>query len=68
MIQMGDMFTIEGVHNVMRNPNRRWWQLWKPRMVPDHRRDGLRQFKVISVSTSRATVSPPIIAKLRDKR
>lgn len=32
-IKPGDRVTIEGLHRVVPNPRRRWWQLWKPRMV-----------------------------------
>lgn len=32
-IKLGDSITIEGLHRVIANPDRRWWQLWKPRMV-----------------------------------
>ncbi len=29
----GDKVTIEGVYRAIPNPDRRWWQFWKPRMV-----------------------------------
>ena len=29
----GDRLTIAGVMMARRNPDRRWWQLWKPRFV-----------------------------------
>jgi hypothetical protein len=29
----GDTFTIAGCKRVVRNPDRRWWQLWKPRQI-----------------------------------
>lgn len=32
-IHLGDYFTISGVHKMVSNPARRWWQLWKPRLV-----------------------------------
>ena len=32
-IKRGDIFTYEGINEMMRNPDRRWWQLWKPRFV-----------------------------------
>jgi hypothetical protein len=28
---VGDTFTIAGVYGMERNPNRRWWQFWRPR-------------------------------------
>lgn len=42
-IKVGDSFTIAGVYPLYRNPDRRWWQVWKPRWV----REGfLQTFKV----------------------
>lgn len=41
----GDVFTIEGLHPAIRDPNRRWWQFWKPRMVAD--KDRLATFRVL---------------------
>ena len=32
-IKVGDEFTIGGVHTAVRNTDRKWWQLWKPRWV-----------------------------------
>lgn len=29
----GDKLTIAGIHGMERNPDRRWWQLWKPRWL-----------------------------------
>lgn len=34
----GDHFTIAGCFAMMLNPNRRWWQFWKPRYVADEER------------------------------
>lgn len=45
MIQRGDTFTIAGVYETMLNPQRRWWQFWKPKIVPNYRK--LREFKVL---------------------
>lgn len=43
-MQKGDTITFEGLHQMVRNPDRKWWQLWKPRMVPAE----LRTFRVVS--------------------
>ncbi|QPQ55586.1 hypothetical protein IC614_03010 [Allosphingosinicella flava] len=32
-IKKGGMFTIAGLYKMVPNPNRRWWQLWKPKRV-----------------------------------
>lgn len=32
-ISDGDVFTIAGVYKIIRNPDRHWWQIWRPRMV-----------------------------------
>jgi hypothetical protein len=32
-IEVGDTLTISGVRRSVRNPARRWWQLWRPRWV-----------------------------------
>ena len=32
-IKTGDTITIAGVMRKAINPDRRWWQFWKPRMV-----------------------------------
>lgn len=37
-MQTGDTFTIAGIHPVIANPARRWWQFWKPRKVADRTR------------------------------
>lgn len=42
-IKIGDEFTIAGVRNMRPNPDRRWWQLWKPRRVPAE----LKVFRVV---------------------
>lgn len=28
---VGDEITIAGVHRRIKNPDRRWWQFWRPR-------------------------------------
>lgn len=33
-MHVGDKFTIAGVRRSVPNPDRRWWQWWKPRTVP----------------------------------
>lgn len=33
MIKEGDIITIAGYYQKVPNPARRWWQVWKPRMI-----------------------------------
>lgn len=33
-LKVGDVFTIGGTVRLVPS-GRRWWQLWKPRLVPD---------------------------------
>lgn len=33
VINVGDEFTIGGVHTAVPNAGRKWWQFWKPRWV-----------------------------------
>lgn len=47
-LKVGDSFTISGVHPLIRNPSRRWWQVWKPRFVPT---EELQRFTVHSVGS-----------------
>lgn len=35
MIEIGETFTVAGINPTKPNPDRRWWQFWKPRRVPD---------------------------------
>lgn len=46
-MQTGDTFTIAGVYSQVRNPERQWWQFWKPRMVASSE---LARFEVRSAS------------------
>jgi hypothetical protein len=32
-LKVGDEVTIAGCLVLVRNPDRRWWQFWKPRMI-----------------------------------
>jgi hypothetical protein len=45
----GDMVTIGGCYVMAANPDRRWWQFWRPRMVPT---DELQQFRVVEGPTT----------------
>lgn len=44
-IKMGDVFTISGIYEEVKNPDRKWWQFWKPKMVSS----GLKKFHVTNV-------------------
>lgn len=33
-VQKGDTITFEGIRQMARNPDRKWWQVWKPRLIP----------------------------------
>lgn len=37
MILPEETFTVAGMYEQVRNPNRRWWQFWKPRMINSDR-------------------------------
>jgi hypothetical protein len=45
IIKIGDTFTIEGVYRMVPNPDRRWWQLWKPRLAK--KANELQMFRVV---------------------
>lgn len=45
MIKVGDKFTISGIYKGIKNPNRRWWTFWRPRIVADP--NVLQQFRVV---------------------
>jgi hypothetical protein len=32
-IKPGDTLTFEGINHMVPNPDRRWWQFWKPQMI-----------------------------------
>ena len=32
-LQIGDTVTIAGLVKSVPNPSRKWWQVWRPRMV-----------------------------------
>lgn len=44
-LKVGDVFTIDGMH-LTPNPDRKWWQIWKPREVL---RYGSQRYKVVSL-------------------
>lgn len=44
-IKPGEAFTIEGLYRMVPNPDRRWWQFWKPRLVK--KANELQMFKVV---------------------
>jgi len=32
-MEAGDKITMAGFNRMIRNPSRKWWQFWKPRMI-----------------------------------
>ncbi len=46
-IEVGDVVTISGFFDLKENPDRRWWQFWKPRHVPGA--GHLTKFHVVKV-------------------
>lgn len=42
-MKTGETFTIAGVHKMVPNLDRKWWQFWKPRLVTS----GMVVFRVI---------------------
>ncbi len=46
VVHPGDKFTIAGVYEMIPNPNRRWWQWWRPRKVAS---DRLAEFRATSL-------------------
>ena len=53
-INEGDTVTIDGIYWSVPNPARRWWQIWKPRLVSS---DEMQTFTV--VPALRAQQEPP---------
>lgn len=47
-IKVGDVFTIEGIRPLIANPDRRWWQFWKPRLIENPDPEILQMFKVVN--------------------
>lgn len=45
-IKEGDMITIEGMHQMVPNPDRKWWQFWKPAKILGP----LQRYRVLAVS------------------
>ena len=60
-VQKGDTITFEGIRQMARNPDRKWWQVWKPRMVPSE----LKVFRVVYTDTS-TFVGDPFQARWDD--
>ena len=50
-IKEGDFVTVAGIYALVPNPNRGWWQLWRPKFVQS---DGLETFKVVAVAHGKA--------------
>lgn len=48
IINIGDEFTIGGVHTAVPNLARRWWQFWKPKYILGP----LQKYRVIDKVTS----------------
>jgi hypothetical protein len=44
---LGEKFTIAGVHPEIRNPDRIFWQFWKPKKISDKSR--LSVFTVVAI-------------------
>lgn len=44
-VKVGDTFTIEGVRRRVPNPDRAWWQLWRPRLIESVE---LQTYKVVA--------------------
>ena len=51
VFEIDGVFEIGGVVRMVRNLDRRWWQFWKPKMVPTKR---LAQFRILSVEQHKA--------------
>jgi hypothetical protein len=45
-IKLGDTFTIAGDYTQIKNPNRKWWQVWKPKIVKANK---LQMYRVTEV-------------------
>ncbi len=45
MLQRGEKFTIAGVYDTKPNPDRRWWQFWKPLRIAD--KEKLTVFEIL---------------------
>lgn len=46
VINVGDEFTIGGVHTAVPNLARRWWQFWKPKYILGP----LQKYRVLEVT------------------
>lgn len=44
-VKVGDNFTIENIHALQPNRGRRWWQVWKPKLVASRK---LQEFRVVA--------------------
>ena len=54
----GDKCTIAGYYSLIRNPARKWWQVWKPRMVAS---DKLAVFTVTRIASQPTPPAPPAL-------
>ena len=36
-VKAGDTITVAGIYETIPNPDRRWWQFWKPRQLTTDR-------------------------------
>lgn len=48
-IKAGDTMTIAGVFRQIPNPNRAWWQLWRPKFIQS---EVLQTFNVTASATA----------------
>jgi hypothetical protein len=44
-IKVGDTFTVAGVRRLGPNPDRAWWQFWRPRLIESAE---LQTYKVVA--------------------
>lgn len=44
-VQVGDVFTVAGVHTAVPNTRRKWWKPWEPRWLIG----ALQQYRVTGV-------------------
>ena len=48
-VKIGDKITLAGTFVLVRNPARKWWQVWKPRVVAGIDPDKLMSYTVTHV-------------------
>lgn len=54
-IKEGDVITIQGAHHMVPNPDRKWYQFWKPRRVFGP----LQRYRVVAVNEGGVTAWGP---------